>query len=166
MATAGKWNRTASSAGKRSGSTGLRRQELGKLRLPLDRLERADGVGANGFHRVVARPARVDAQVDRPRAHEHPPGPDPLLDRFGNVPDEELLDAALAIARQMTRHSRTALRHAKESLNSIEFMDLKGGYEFEQRMTGRLVAHADAKEAVTAMREGRPPRFADAFRAP
>jgi len=95
------------------------------------------------------------------------PAPAADLVGFGSVvrvvPDAQLLDAALAIAARMTRHSRIALRHAKESLNAIEFMDLKGGYEFEQRMTGRLVAEVDAKEAVTAVRWGRPPAYADEF---
>ncbi len=77
------------------------------------------------------------------------------------VPDDELLDAALELADRMTRHSLAALRHAKESLNTVEFMDLKAGYEFEQRMTGRLVAEADAKEAVAAVRERRAPVYRD-----
>jgi enoyl-CoA hydratase len=77
------------------------------------------------------------------------------------VDDDQVAAAALALAARMTRHSRTALRHAKESLNAIEFMDLKSGYEFEQRMTGRLVAQADAREAVTTLRERRPPAYRD-----
>jgi len=70
------------------------------------------------------------------------------------------------IRDRMTRHSRTALRHAKESLNAIEFMDLKSGYEFEQRMTGRLVAQPDAREAVTALREHCPPVYRCDFAKP
>lgn len=59
------------------------------------------------------------------------------------VPDDELIDAAMSVARRITRHSRAALRHAKESLNAIEFTALGVGYEMEQRMTSRLVAHGD-----------------------
>jgi enoyl-CoA hydratase len=77
------------------------------------------------------------------------------------VPDDEVVDAATEVARRMTRHSRAALRHAKESLNAIEFTELKAGYEMEQRMTGRLVAHPDAREAVEALRAGRPPHYRD-----
>jgi len=123
------------------------------------------GVGVMGGARHLARLA--PQAVVRLMYLTADPLPAADLIGFGSivrvVPDEELLDAALAIAGQMTRHCRTALRHAKESLNSIEFMDLKGGYEFEQRMTGRLVAQADAKEAVNAAREGRPPVYVDEF---
>jgi enoyl-CoA hydratase len=78
------------------------------------------------------------------------------------VPDHDVLGAAQGLAGRISRHSKAALRLAKESLNSIEFMDLKAGYEFEQRMTGRLVAHPDAREAMRALRQGRTPRFSDA----
>jgi enoyl-CoA hydratase len=77
------------------------------------------------------------------------------------VPDADVVDNALELARRVTRHSRVALRHAKEALNTTEFMALKSGYEFEQRMTGKLVAESDAKEAVTAIREGRSPAYRD-----
>jgi enoyl-CoA hydratase len=93
------------------------------------------------------------------------PVPAADLAGFGSVvrvvDDAKVVDTALDIAARITRHSRAALRQAKESLNVIEFMDLKGGYEFEQRMTGRLVAEADAREAVAAVREGRPPAYRD-----
>src|SRR5262245_16560706 len=75
-----------------AGSTGLRCQELAKLRLALDGLERADGIGTDGFHGVFARAGRMDAQMERPRAHEDPFRSNPLLDGFGDVPDQELLD--------------------------------------------------------------------------
>lgn len=94
------------------------------------------------------------------------PWPASELARYGGVlrvvPDEQLLDAALGLAEKMTRHSRAALRHAKEAMNTVEFMDLKAGYEFEQRMTGRLAADPDAKEAVAAVRERRAPVYRDA----
>jgi enoyl-CoA hydratase len=79
------------------------------------------------------------------------------------VPDDDLDDQATQIARLITRHSRLALRQAKETLNAVEFMDLKTGYEFEQRMTGHLVAFPDAREAATARAEGRAPVYADAI---
>ena len=75
------------------------------------------------------------------------------------VPDEQLLDTALALAERMAIHSRAVLRHAKESLNTIEFMDLKSGYEAEQRITTRLSAHPDSKEARNAVFEKRPPEY-------
>jgi enoyl-CoA hydratase len=75
------------------------------------------------------------------------------------VGDDELEAAAQHLASRLTRHSRVALRHAKESLNTIEFMDLKSGYEFEQRLTARLSGHHDAKEAVHALKEHRAPAY-------
>lgn len=83
--------------------------------------------------------------------------------RFGAVlkvvPDEDLLTEALAIATKIARHSPTALRTAKESMNTIEAMDLKSGYEFEQRLTGQLSGDPDAREALLARTEKRDPVF-------
>jgi enoyl-CoA hydratase len=83
--------------------------------------------------------------------------------RYGGVltvvPRERLLDEAYALAARMTRHSPVALRYAKQSLNAIEFADLKGGYEHEQGLTGELSGYADAKEAVNAFLERRPPNY-------
>jgi enoyl-CoA hydratase len=80
------------------------------------------------------------------------------------VPEAQLFERAIAIATRMTRHSRAALREAKATLNTIESMDLKSGYEFEQRATGRLVAHPDAKEALLALRDRRTPYYIDEAR--
>jgi enoyl-CoA hydratase len=77
------------------------------------------------------------------------------------VPDEELLDTALALAERMAVHSRAALRHAKEALNTIEFMDLKLGYEAEQRITARLVMHPDSREARDAALQKRVPVYSN-----
>jgi len=52
-----------------------------------------------------------------------------------------------------------AVRTAKQSLNTIEYMELKPGYEFEQRLTGQLAGTDDSKEARRAIIEKRPPRF-------
>jgi enoyl-CoA hydratase len=75
------------------------------------------------------------------------------------VPDNQLLDAALDLAGRMARHSPLALRVAKESLNTIEYMELKAGYEFEQRMTARLAGSEDSIEARRAIAEKRPPKY-------
>jgi enoyl-CoA hydratase len=77
------------------------------------------------------------------------------------VPDEQLLDAARALAGRITVHSRAALRHAKQSLNAAEFMNLRAGYESEQRYITHLAGHPDSLEARRAVLDGRPPRFAD-----
>jgi enoyl-CoA hydratase len=75
------------------------------------------------------------------------------------VPDAELLAGALDLARRVTRHSRSAVRTAKQSLNTIEYMDLKSGYEFEQRLTGQLAGSPESLEARQAIIEKRAPRF-------
>lgn len=85
------------------------------------------------------------------------------LMRFGGVvevvPDDELLHAAKGLAQEMLRHSPVALRFAKQSLNYIEYLDLKSGYEYEQGLSGELSAYRDAKEAVAAFFERREPRY-------
>ena len=83
--------------------------------------------------------------------------------RYGGVlsvvPPEKLLDEASAVAAKIARHSPVALRFAKQSLNEIEYRDLKGGYEYEQGLSGQLSAYADAKEAVNAFVERRTPQY-------
>lgn len=75
------------------------------------------------------------------------------------VPEDSLLDTVMALADRIAVHSAAALRHAKESLNCVEFMDLKAGYELEQRFTTRLCGHPDSQEARRAVLEKRPPSY-------
>lgn len=75
------------------------------------------------------------------------------------VEPDQLLDAARDIAAKIVRHSPVTLRFAKRSLNEIEYRDLKGGYEFEQGLSGELSAYSDAKESVAAFFERRPPVY-------
>jgi enoyl-CoA hydratase len=121
------------------------------------------GVGVMGGARHLAR--LVPAPIVRLMYFTADPMPASALVGFGSVvdvvPEAELLDRAIAIASRVARHSRAAVREAKATLNAIESMDLKSGYEVEQRATGRLVAHPDAKEALQAVREGRAPFYAD-----
>ena len=120
-------------------------------------------VGVMGGARHLAR--LIPQPIVRAMYFTADPWPASDLVQFGSVlrvvPDDEVLDTSLGLAERMTRHSLAALRHAKEAMNTIEFMDLKAGYEFEQRLTGRLAAEADAKEAVAAVREKRAPVYRD-----
>lgn len=75
------------------------------------------------------------------------------------VPATDLVESARALARSIARHSPVALRYAKRSLNTIEYMDLKSGYEFEQGLTGELSGYEDSKEAVNAVVERRAPIY-------
>lgn len=75
------------------------------------------------------------------------------------VPSDDLHEAATALAQRIVRHSPVAIKFAKRSLNQIEYMDLKTGYEYEQSLTGELSAYADAKEAVNAFFDRREPQY-------
>ena len=55
--------------------------------------------------------------------------------------------------------SPIAIRLAKHAMNTIEFMDLRDGYRFEQNMTHELTGSEDAKEAARAFVEKRKPVF-------
>lgn len=75
------------------------------------------------------------------------------------VPRERLLRTAMELAERIAKKSPIATRFAKESLNKIEYMDLKEGYEFEQSLTGELSGYEDSKEAARAFFEKREPVF-------
>jgi enoyl-CoA hydratase len=75
------------------------------------------------------------------------------------VPEERLLETAQGLARSIARHSPVTLQLAKRSLNGIEYMDLKPGYEFEQGLTQELSGYEDSKEAVNAFLERRSPNY-------
>jgi enoyl-CoA hydratase len=75
------------------------------------------------------------------------------------VPPEQLLDAAFELAEAIAKKSPVAVRMAKKSLNTIEYMNLKEGYEYEQSLTRELSGYEDSKEAVRAFLEKRDPVF-------
>lgn len=77
----------------------------------------------------------------------------------GIVPQDQLLAAANDVAHRISRHSPVAIKIAKRSLNQIEYMDLKDGYEFEQSLSGELSGYDDSKEAVAAFFERREPQY-------
>jgi enoyl-CoA hydratase len=75
------------------------------------------------------------------------------------VPQERLLPSTLELAERIAKKSPIAIRFAKKSLNKIEYMDLKEGYELEQGLTGELSGYEDSKEAVRAFFKEREPVF-------
>ena len=75
------------------------------------------------------------------------------------VPADQLMDTALALAKEMAAKSPIALRLAKHAMNTIEFMNLRDGYRFEQNMTAELSKYEDSKEAMRAFAEKREPVF-------
>ena len=77
---------------------------------------------------------------------------------------DDLHDEALRRAAAIARHGPTTLRFAKHALNEIEFMELQAAYRFEQGLTCELSGLAEAKEALAATREARPPTYAAGVR--
>lgn len=75
------------------------------------------------------------------------------------VAPEELLPAALEIARTIASKSPVATRMFKHTLNTIEDMSLRDGYRYEQDMTAQIGKTEDAKEAQRAFAEKRAPVF-------
>ncbi len=74
-------------------------------------------------------------------------------------PADELMPAAMAMAREIAAKSPIAMTLAKHALNTIEDMTLRDGYRFEQGMTGELGKYEDSKEAMKAFAEKRAPVF-------
>ena len=75
------------------------------------------------------------------------------------VPRENLMDEALAIAREIAAKSPLAMRYAKEDINTIEELSLRDAYRYEQNVTIALSKTDDAREAQLAFIERRPPVF-------
>lgn len=75
------------------------------------------------------------------------------------VPDAELLETAMALARNMASKSPVSIRMAKQTLNVIEELSLRDGYRFEQDMTATIACSKDAQEAQRAFIEKRAPVF-------
>lgn len=71
----------------------------------------------------------------------------------------DLLDVAAGYAKRIASFSPTATRLAKQILNRIENMDLRTGYEFEQRYTVKMSGHPDSKEALNAARAAREAQY-------
>jgi enoyl-CoA hydratase len=66
---------------------------------------------------------------------------------------------ALETAAELAAKSPAALRLGKEALNGSESLPVKVGYALEQEYTLRLARTADAREALAARAERRPPVF-------
>jgi enoyl-CoA hydratase len=75
------------------------------------------------------------------------------------LPVEELLPAAMAIARTIAAKSPLAVQLAKRGFNTTAEMPLRDGYRYEQSLTVALSHTEDAKEAQSAFVEKRKPVF-------
>ncbi len=83
------------------------------------------------------------------------------LQRLGAVravlPQDEVVPAAMELARELARKSPIALRLAKQSMNRVEGRPLKEAYQTEQDYTARLMGFEDSLEARRAYLEKREP---------
>ncbi|RYJ01718.1 MAG: enoyl-CoA hydratase/isomerase family protein [Acetobacteraceae bacterium] len=75
------------------------------------------------------------------------------------VPDAELLETAMGIAREIAGKVPLAVRAAKRSFNLVEDLPLHEGYRYEQSQTVALSTSEDTKEAQRAFAEKRKPVF-------
>jgi enoyl-CoA hydratase len=71
------------------------------------------------------------------------------------VPRDDVLDAALDLARAVSRKSPIGVRYAKEAIDLLRGTDPERGYRIEQLFTEILVSHPDSTEAATAWLEKR-----------
>lgn len=75
------------------------------------------------------------------------------------VPRDDLLEAALELARVIATKSPLVIRRAKESLNAIDPVDVKRSYRFEQGFTFELNVHGDSDELRQAFVDKREARL-------
>jgi enoyl-CoA hydratase len=75
------------------------------------------------------------------------------------VPDELVLEDALALAAQIATKSPLALRLAKEAVNAAYEMGLTEALAHERRLFYLLFASEDQKEGMAAFIEKRTPDF-------
>ncbi len=75
------------------------------------------------------------------------------------VPDEELRETAIAVARQIAGLSRPSVMMAKEAVNRAFETTLAEGVRFERRLFHSTFATEDQKEGMAAFAEKRRPAF-------
>jgi enoyl-CoA hydratase len=75
------------------------------------------------------------------------------------VPREQLMPAAMELAREIASKSPLAVQMLKDSFNAVENQTLRDGYRIEQNMTIALGKSEDAQEAKRAFVEKRKPVF-------
>jgi enoyl-CoA hydratase len=75
------------------------------------------------------------------------------------VPRAQLMDEAMAIAKNIAAKSPLAMRWAKDTANAVEDRTLRDAYRYEQNVTVALSKTEDAREAQLAFIEKRKPVF-------
>jgi enoyl-CoA hydratase len=77
------------------------------------------------------------------------------------VEQDQLRDAAYALARRIAEKSPVVIRAAKESLNGIDPVDVKKSYRYEQGYTFELNLSGVADEARDAFVDKRDSKFSE-----
>ena len=75
------------------------------------------------------------------------------------VPDDKLMEGAIAMAKMMTRHSPVALGLAKYALQNAADVDLHTGKAIERTCFSLCFASQDQKEGMRAFLEKRKPSY-------
>lgn len=87
----------------------------------------------------------------------------PTAERWGLVnqvvPQDRLLETAMAYAREVAENAPLAVQATKELAIRSRDMDLSTGLRLEQSLNRILQASEDVQEGVAAFAEKRPPRF-------
>jgi enoyl-CoA hydratase/carnithine racemase len=114
--------------------------------------------GTQRLPRLVGRGRALDMmltgrQVDAPEAHAIG-----LIDRLVEAGDAE--PAALALARELRRHSQPALHAVVRSVDIAADASLREGLGRERDEEQRLFERREAREGIAAFLEKRSPRFA------
>ena len=73
------------------------------------------------------------------------------------VPRDQLLDAAMTMARRITANAPLAVQATKESVLRGIFLDYEGALALESELSSRIFQTDDAKEGPAAFAEKRPP---------
>ena len=75
------------------------------------------------------------------------------------VPDDEVVDEAMAIAEKIASKGRLSTLMVKEAINASQEVSLQEGLRLERRLFHSLFATADQKEGMAAFLEKRKPDF-------
>jgi 2-(1,2-epoxy-1,2-dihydrophenyl)acetyl-CoA isomerase len=75
------------------------------------------------------------------------------------VEDIELLNEATSVAKKLASSATLAIARTKELINRSWYESLETQMEYEKQFQAGLVLTEDAKEAITAFRDKRKPRF-------
>ena len=77
------------------------------------------------------------------------------------VPQAELMDTCMAMAKKIASKASFAVTMAKQAINVSMSADMKSGCSKEQDLLGLLFATQDKQEGMTAFLERRKPNFSE-----